>query len=202
MFGDELEDIEVWESNLSSSGDRYALHVILCLDDTELCGGVACEYYPKSQCGLVTYIVTDPQYRSRGIARKLISAAIDALEQESRSRGHAGLRALFLETNDAEKISAEQDVMDPAQRQGILQRLGFGLLEFRYVQPPLGEGRSSCFDLILCANTSVSGDRGVDKSALLDWIREFSQVLGGCPELPVMEKEIEDMHGQFVQYRK
>jgi GNAT superfamily N-acetyltransferase len=202
MFGDELEDLDVWESNLSSSGDKYALHVILCLEDSkDLCGGVACEYYPKSQCGLLTYIVTNPQHRNKGVAGKLVSAAVEALEQESRSRGHAGLRALFLETNDSEKISAEEDCMDPAERQRILQRLGFGLLQFQYVQPPLGEGRSSCHDLILCANVKVSGEAGVDKNAFLDWVREFSDVLGGCPELPSMEKEIDQISGRFVKYR-
>ena len=38
--------------------------------------------------------------------------------------GKKGLSALFLETNDATKVSAEKDVMDPLVRHKVLNRLG------------------------------------------------------------------------------
>ncbi len=39
-----------------------------------------------------------------------------------------------------EKVTVQQDVMDPRMRHTIYHKMGFRLLDFEYVMPPLGKG--------------------------------------------------------------
>jgi hypothetical protein len=55
----------------------------------------------------------------------------------------AGCNAIFLETNAAQAITMEQDVMDPRVRHLIYHKMGFKLVDFPYVMPPLGPGMPS-----------------------------------------------------------
>jgi GNAT superfamily N-acetyltransferase len=195
MFGDELEDLEVWEHNLSGHDQRYQLHVILSLSqDGNIQGGVACEYYPISSCGLVTYIVTNPNHRNKGVASRLLSAVLDCLPP---------LQALFLETNNPNKVDANLDIMSPSHRLQALHKLGFRILSLEYVQPPLGAGRSSCRDLYLCASTRVSGcTEGVSSVVLSSWLTEFYTVLcGNAVELNTMLSTSSIKEDMMVHYR-
>jgi len=66
---------------------------------------------------------------------------VHLLQQTARRRGHlAGCNAILLETNSAEKVTVQQDVMDPRMRHTIYHKMGFRLLDFEYVMPPLGKG--------------------------------------------------------------
>jgi hypothetical protein len=47
-------------------------------------GGVVGEYYPRSNCGLMTYLVVMPTAQRSGLARRLVTALINALDDEAR----------------------------------------------------------------------------------------------------------------------
>jgi len=187
QFEDELEDVEIWVNLLENqkSDEEFSLHILLALEkgtngattDTIL-GGCACEYYPQSNCGLLTYIAVDPNQRKRGISNHIVSQVLTTLGGDAVKRGKSGLSALFLETNDATKVSAEKDVMDPLVRHKILQRLGFSILEFTYVQPALSEGQQKCTDLLLAVHRSFVKDK-FDSAVILAFMREFFIVLMG-----------------------
>jgi hypothetical protein len=137
-------------------------------------GGSACEYYPKSNCGLLTYFAVKPEFRRkyayatlrtsaisqfaypicRGVARFLVEKVLCTLNGDAKNStnrlfgpfpsllravvllsiegGKSGLSALFLETNDANKVDATKDVIDPRLRHQILQRLGEFALSFSF----------------------------------------------------------------------
>lgn len=46
-----------------------------------IAGAIAFEYFKKSNCGLVTYIVTQPLFNRKGIARRLMELANEKLNQ-------------------------------------------------------------------------------------------------------------------------
>eukprot|EP01012_Entosiphon_sulcatum_P054671 TRINITY_DN7570_c0_g2_i1.p1 TRINITY_DN7570_c0_g2~~TRINITY_DN7570_c0_g2_i1.p1 ORF type:complete len:333 (-),score=57.14 TRINITY_DN7570_c0_g2_i1:20-994(-) len=55
---------------------------------------------------------------------------------------------LIAETNAP---GVHDGVMDPAQRHAILNKLGYRMLDWDYIQPPLTDGQEPCYDLIMLA---------------------------------------------------
>lgn len=131
------------------------LHVLLAmkwLDDgtAVIGGGGAAEYYRSNNCGLITYLVVHKSGRGTGLARIMVEHCVEILDTNARSRGMlAGCNSVFLETNAAEKVTMQQDVMDPRMRHVIYHKIGFRMLDFAYVMPPLGQGQSKMDILLL-----------------------------------------------------
>eukprot|EP01132_Coremiostelium_polycephalum_P011114 gene11114-13598_t len=145
-------------TDVENTGE-VVFHIILAICPKELktekqksdiMGGVVFEFYPTINCGCITYLLVNDEYRGQGLAGLLIREATEKLMENGRNRGHfGGCNAIFLETNSADKVSKEDDVMDPAQRHSIFHRLGIRLLDFDYVQPPLSKELGKCRDLLL-----------------------------------------------------
>lgn len=118
---------EVYEHDVRSAKDvDRSLHIA---------GAIAFEYFKKSNCGLITYIVTQPAFNRRGVARKLMDLAHEKLNQAA-STIYPGwdCAAIFAETH---ALDVRDGVMDSAARHMALQKLGFAQIVFPYVQPPI-----------------------------------------------------------------
>jgi GNAT superfamily N-acetyltransferase len=116
-FAAHREPLDAW---LHPHG--YAFHAQVALDGDDIAGGITYELYPKSRCGLVTYMVVAPSARERGLGRTLLTSA-------ARELYDAGARAVFGEVH-----------RDAPQRLARFQRWGARLVDFAYVQPALGPG--------------------------------------------------------------
>lgn len=146
-------------------------------------GGMAFEYYRDSRCGLLTYLVTDPAHRRRGLARRLIRQAIALLHRDAREYA-AQLRGVFSETEDPQQVGAQDNVMSPRDRLTVLARLGARRIDIPYVQPALAGGSGRCRHLLLLAfypdaaqATHIEGD------VVRDFLHEFYRALGiGHPQ--------------------
>lgn len=101
-------------------------------------GGIITEYYTEPNCGLITYLLVNKNFRGSGVAGFLINYSREVLDQNAKARGHlSGCDAIFLETNSAKKVRADHDVIDPRSRHAILHRYGCRLVDFDYIAPPL-----------------------------------------------------------------
>jgi GNAT superfamily N-acetyltransferase len=116
-FSAQREPLENW---LDPQG--YELDARLVLDGDEIIAGITYEAYPKSRCGLVTYMVVAPNARERGLGRKLFTYAANDLYAR-------GARAVFGEVN-----------RDAPERIARFVRWGAKMLDYAYVQPALGDG--------------------------------------------------------------
>jgi len=205
QFDSELESLEVWlEQFTKPNKNVFTLHVFLAFGKNDhkkeaIVGGVAFEYYPKSNCGLMTYIAVNPQFQRKGVGHFLVSHVLEGLHADAGAAGMGHCDAVFLETNDAEKVDKEKDVMDPLVRHKVLQNLGFVILDFYYVQPALGPGQEKCTDLLLGLHKSClqsqNGNLGISSAPVIAFLREFFTVLAGKealktdPDILKMEKE-------------
>jgi len=184
----ELEPLEVWYNQFESDPveQSYIMHVIFAIPLREpppgqlpdIIGGVCCEYYPASNCGLMTYIAVSPTAKKTGVSRLLVTSVLDTLTSTSRKHGHPeGCAAIFLETN-TDTVNPAHDVMVPRTRRLILHRLGFRVLKFTYVQPRLSDEQEKCHDLYLSVHESYLRDMDSDKKGLasevlLGFLHEF-----------------------------
>jgi len=204
LFDDELEDLETWIELLSKPKDAvFNLHVLLLFEghDKErkrVVGGSACEYYPNSNCGLLTYFAVIPEFRQKGVGGTLVKNVLLAVDKDAKSNGKHGCNAVFLETNDAAKVKAEEDCMDPLVRHKILNKLGFRILDFTYVQPALSATQTKCSNLLFAVHQSYLVDGKLSSEIVAAFIKEFFIVLMGEAVLAVDEDYIK-MKAEFKE---
>ncbi|ETV67761.1 hypothetical protein H257_16120 [Aphanomyces astaci] len=89
-------------------------HILLLLesDTTAILAGVCFECYFQSNCGLVTYVATNPKIDTKGqvFGRFLVDNALEQLQRQGQCRRHMRCRAVFLESNSDLVV---HDVMGP-----------------------------------------------------------------------------------------
>lgn len=116
-FAAHREPLEAW---LSPVGYRF--HARVALDGSTLLGGITYEHYPRSNCGLVTYMVVAPIARNQGLGRTLLDLA-------ARELYGAGAALVLGEVH-----------RDHPERLARFVRWGARVLDVPYVQPSLGPG--------------------------------------------------------------
>eukprot|EP00158_Paraphelidium_tribonemae_P009376 Partr_v1_DN28849_c1_g1_i2_m34176 len=202
MFPDELEPVEVFQHAIKSSAHDcgYLLNIILLFDDSngeeELVAGCSFELYPRSRCGLLTYIAVLPSRTRQGLARILIAECMSTLKQAADNK----LQALFLETN-SDAVDIDVDVMSPSVRRGVLNRLGFEVLDVAYIQPALAIGKEKARDLLLAVHRDYCDASGrIESQIVLEWLKEFFIVLMGEQEAAI-DKDLRDIVRNFESAR-
>lgn len=184
-FADQQEPVAVWKRALWGGASPYKLTIRIAgraLRDRarrELLGGIAFEHYPRSGCGLVTYMVIAPPARRQGLGRRLQREAVLALFA-------AGAPAVFGEVNDPRLAGAGADepVESMWRRLERNQVWGARVLDVRYVQPALAPGLARDHGLCLIA---LAGEQPLPVTMAGAVVRDFVHELytvteGAAPE--------------------
>lgn len=176
----EREDPAQWPPRLygALAALQPLMHLVVAVDANRLCGGIAFEYYRESRCGLLTYLVVDPAYRHRGLARQLIQRAITLLKQDASGAG-TDLRGVFSETENPDLVADQGNAMSPRDRLMALTRLGARHIDIPYVQPTLEGGKGRCRHLLLLAfyPDPALADM-IEGNVVRDFLHEFYRALG------------------------
>ena len=145
-FGPQREPLEAWTWALWSGEAPYRMmvRVALAADGDEIVGGIAYELYPRSRCGLVTYMVVAPAARGAGLGRRLQGDAARALFA-------GGARAVFGEVSDPRVPHGHETAAAAWERLERNQKWGARVVDARYVQPALGPGLERDRGLVLIA---------------------------------------------------
>lgn len=122
------EPLAAWRRALRGEA-AYAIAIALAVEADAIVAGVIAEHYPRSRCGLVTYLAVAPSHRRRGLGEALLRAAA---EREYA----AGARAVFGEVDDPRVHGTEV----ARARLARFVRWGARVADVRYIQPALGEG--------------------------------------------------------------
>jgi len=116
---------ELWDAPTASPSRRFLLVAGTDLKDPtrrRLAGGHMFEYYPKSRCGLLSYIVVDRNSRRQGLGGRLTAKGLSMLSGAARTAGTT-LQVVFAECEDPVKVG--QDHASKAwERLEILSHLG------------------------------------------------------------------------------
>lgn len=160
-FASQREPLEAWQRALRGDAP-YALSVTLALAaDGAIAGGIAYELYPRSGCGLVTYMVVAPAFRRAGLGKRMQRTAIDDLLAR-------GARAVLGEVDDpAARTGEAADVARRRLERNL--RWGATVLPVRYIQPALGAGLVRDDRLILLSMTGA----GVAPEVIDAFVREL-----------------------------
>ncbi|HET9621848.1 MAG TPA: GNAT family N-acetyltransferase [Kofleriaceae bacterium] len=184
-FAAQQEPLAVWKRALWHGDGAFELTIRLAgraLGDParrELLGGIAYERYPRSGCGLITYMVIAPAARRRGLGRRLQDEAARALFA-------TGAPAVFGEVNDPRRRGAgvDEPAVDMWRRLERNQAWGARVVDTPYVQPALAPGLARDHGLCLIA---LSGGQPLPAHMAGAIVRDFVVELyetteGGAPD--------------------
>lgn len=158
-------------------------------------GGIAFEYYPQARAGLLSYMVVSSDFRRLGILATLhpvFCHALEGLHQEA-TQTSTNISAILAETNTTTAGDVPEAVA--RKRHEILYKLGYRLLEFPYVQPPLAPDVGSFDDIMLLVfvgknDQSEDNDDGTTENAtviptqvLHDYVLDFYHSVFGYNSL-------------------
>lgn len=169
-FAAQAEPLEVWTWALWSGEAPYRLALQLAVDGDRILGGIAFELYPRSGCGLVTYVVVAPEARRGGLGKTLRSGA-------ARTLYGGGARAVFGEVNDPRVPHSYETPEESWRRLERYQRWGSRVLDIRYVQPSLGPGLERDRGLVLLRHAGDAPPlREMPGAVVKDFLAEFYAV--------------------------
>lgn len=189
-FAAQAEPLEVWKWALWSDEAPYRMTLQLALEGDDIVGGIAFELYPRSRCGLVTYVVVAAQARRGGLGHTLRSGAARTLYAD-------GAHAVFGEVNDPRAPHSYETAEESWKRLLRYQRWGSRVLDIRYVQPSLGPGLERDRGLVLLRHAGdapplASMPGQVVKSFIGEFYEiteegrppddELATILGGIPD--------------------
>jgi hypothetical protein len=166
-FAHQREPLEAWRRALAG-GEPYAWSIIVAGDALRdparrrIDGGIVFERYPRSGCGLVTYLVVAPHARKGGLGARLLARAREAL---------AGAPLVLGEVHVPDSDEARARIAWFARRGGRV-------LDVRYVQPDLGYGRDRLLHLIAFFDGAPPAE--VDCAPLAAFLREFYETVEGA----------------------
>jgi GNAT superfamily N-acetyltransferase len=184
-FAEQQEPVAIWKRALWGGASPYELTIRIAgraLADParrQILGGIAFERYPRSGCGLITYMVIAPEARRHGLGERLQRAARSTLFA-------AGAPAVFGEVNDPRRIGegANEPLDAMWRRLERNQAWGARVVDARYVQPALAPGLARDHGLCLIA---LAGEQALPPAMEGRIVRDFIEELyvtteGGPPD--------------------
>ena len=187
-FAEQQEPVAVWKRVLWGGAAPYRLTIRIAghsLRDRarrEILGGIAFERYPRSGCGLITYMVIAPRARRHGLGKRFQREAATTLFA-------AGAAAVFGEVNDPRRIG--EGVGEPLdamwRRLERNQAWGARVVDARYVQPALAPGLLRDHGLCLIA---LAGDQPLPPTMPGRIVRDFVDELYNVTEGAAPEREL------------
>jgi GNAT superfamily N-acetyltransferase len=174
-FPEQQEPVAVWKRALWGGAAPYQLTIRVAgraLRDRarrEILGGIAYERYPRTGCGLVTYMVIAPAARRQGLGRQLQREAALSLFAQ-------GAPAVFGEVNDPRLAGSGVDEPLEAMWRRLERNQAWGarVVETRYIQPALAPGLSRDHGLCLIA---LAGEAPLPETIAGGIVRSFVEEL-------------------------
>lgn len=182
-FAEQQEPVEIWKRALWGGSSPYELTLRIAgraLRDRarrEILGGIAFERYPRSGCGLITYMVIAPAARRQGLGKRLQRDAATTLFA-------AGAPAVFGEVNDPRRVGEGIDEPIDAMWRRLERNQAWGarVVDVRYVQPALAPGLLRDHGLCLIALAGAQAlPPAMAGSLVRDFVEELYEITEGGP---------------------
>lgn len=169
----------LWEAPKPPEPEQHGFVAGTDLESTarrSLAGFAFVERYRESRSALLSYIAVNTSGRGRGLGRELLDRALDSAHDAAKQDGKP-IRAVFAEIHDPRRVDRAKDVIDPAQRVRIMERLGAWRVPISYVQPPLDEDSERSDRLMLIA-FPLDRKPIVDVGVVAEFLTEYYRALG------------------------
>lgn len=170
-----LQNMEKYLTKKKPSGwyGKNNYHIVVAELDGQHVGLCVSDYLSKANVGVIEFLVVMPQERGRKIGRRLIDFTENLIVADSRRSNGSDPRGMLAEMNDPFRIDLRQDNFDPFDRAEIWHKWGFKYLHFRYVQPPLADGKAPAEHLILLCKPRAAPFDSWSSTAVQEALRDY-----------------------------
>lgn len=149
-------------------------HVILVLKSGKIVGGIICDYFADSNCGVIEFIAIKEEYQSGGIGTRIYQKSVEILRKDARLNSQNELDYIF---GEIEKVNDNKSIEDKKYL-WFWWKMGYKKIDFDYIQPALDSNKQcvSSLDLILIqlSHTSSLTDEintNILKGFLIDYAK-------------------------------
>ena len=172
--------------------------IILAYQNNEVVGGIVFDWFKKSNCGLIEYIVVDNKYRGMRIAQRMLAKATAQMSYYS---GKSGLNAVFIEIEDPEKLEGmdAQAALDNYRRLQLWSNNMYHRLDINYVQPALAYGLNKLDNLMLAVNTLKSDVTHLDAKIVASFLTDFNVICNRVKDLNDPQYGVKEMFDELKQ---
>ena len=141
----ERESLENMEDYLRKKAQGwYGLnnyHIVLGFDADQVVAACIADYFHESNTGVIEFLLVAPLRRSGGLGRRMLEQMVAVFDLDAQRAGYDHAAYVMGEMNDPFVTDPATDNLNPFDRARIWGGWGFGVLNFPYVQPALGEDK-------------------------------------------------------------
>jgi GNAT superfamily N-acetyltransferase len=126
------------------SGGR-SIHLAVVKEEDRVLGGTLFSCAAATGAGFSEYMVLSPATRGKGVSRKLYGFRREILDRAARQWGFPAARGLLIEVENPWRLPhhflevERERAMDAVERWRYFHHMGFLLLDFKYIMPPLDD---------------------------------------------------------------
>lgn len=171
----ERDSLDLWDKQLSGDDPQTKLGLIIAgkhlkTQNPEIYALSAVNFFPEHQVGLMRYNVVTPAARKNNLGSIMVSLRKEMLLNMAHEE-NLNLQGIFVHCNDPERISKEDDVIDPALRIAIFEKMGAIRVPVKCILPPLLENEPVCDFMILMAYPHPLTGTYPSKSAIISHMK-------------------------------
>lgn len=141
----------------------------------EVWGGLIADWYEKSKCIHLTYLIVDEKYRGKTVAKTLINEGIKLIKDWIKDYRNIEIRNVFFESNNPEQTV--NDNFNPHKRLEIFSKLGAKKIDIHYIQPALDAEKEEVENLFLLTFPQFNANKS--KILTVEIIEFLTELYGG-----------------------
>jgi ribosomal protein S18 acetylase RimI-like enzyme len=182
-------------------------HVFLLTKYQKVVAGLICDYFAKSNCGVIEFVAVKENRQSDGLGTKIYQKAIERLRQDSIKTRGSDIDYIFCEIekpNEAAKGKSRNYLFYWA-------KLGYTRVAFDYIQPAIDGNKESVNSLNLIAlplNPKIKHKKGIAAQTLKNFLFDYAKYAMRIEEpqnnacINKMVKELQLKNSEFIELEK
>jgi|GEM_PF-1515548 GNAT superfamily N-acetyltransferase len=205
---DSLDDMIGFLTKKGTGGyGKSNYHVVLIAKAGKTIGGIICDYFSRSDCGVIEYIAVQEEHQSGGVGTRLYQRALELMRMDAKNSGRNDLDYVLCEI---EKPGVSGKIEDDKQI-WFWEKMGYRKLRFDYIQPALDTCKEGVFTLDLVAlpvNPHLPADTGMPADQLEAFLLEYAKYAMRIdrPEenihMKMMTDRLHDIESKMVSFEK
>jgi hypothetical protein len=150
------------ESEQLGKVEKNHYHILIATIGDEVVGGIVANYFDDINSGVIEFLVVDEKFRRKNIGNNLIEGMTNILNRDSFKHNHQGIDYIFIEVDHP--MLVDSSISTKAKKTiSFWQKQRFMALDFKYIQPSIGNGKEPVRHLLLAVKL---GKQGLDENTI------------------------------------
>ncbi len=180
-----VDNLKKYLTNINSSVEHFSYFIIYAEENNYPIGILIGDYFKDSHTRIIEYVGVAPEWRKKGIAKKLIDKFFSLCPEDEKGK----INGTFIEVEDPLDERNKKESSTP-----FWDLLGYEVVQLRYICPPLSEGKKPATNLILMYKSELG--ETLEPLALMSFLESYFKYSmpyenpRSRPEFELIEKQL------------